>query len=75
MRHARVDNEGRILNVLLVLDDHTFNIIKMYLPQTDSDRRAFFYSVDGFLSKEFDDMIGGGYDCIANRRLDNSMEI
>ena len=47
----------------------------MYTPQTDSDQRAFFYSMDGFLSKEFDNMIGGDYDCIARAKWDNSVEI
>ena len=68
--HNRSDNEGRILNIVLTLDDHTFNIINIYAPQTDTVRRAFFSSLDGFLSKDFDNIIGGDYNCISNARLD-----
>ena len=68
--HNRSDNEGRILNIVLTLDDHTFNIINIYAPQTDTVRRAFFSSLGGFLSKDFDNIIGGDYNCISNARLD-----
>ena len=68
--HNRSDNEGRILNIVLTLDDHTFNIINIYAPQTDTVRRALFSSLDGFLSRDFDNIIGGDYNCISNARLD-----
>ena len=68
--HTRSDNEGRILNIVLTLDDHTLNIINIYAPQTDTDRRAFFSSLDGFLSTDFDNIIGGDFNCISNARLD-----
>jgi len=61
---TRSDNEGRILNIVLELDDHTLNIINIYAPQTDSHRRIFFSSLDGFISEEFDNIIGGDYNCI-----------
>ena len=40
------------------------------MPQTDTDRHAFFSSLDSFLSKDFDNIIGGDYNSISNTRLD-----
>ena len=68
--HTQSGNEGRILNIVLTLDDHTLNIINTYAPQTDTDGRAFFSSLDSFLSKDFDNIIRGEYNCISNTRLD-----
>ena len=70
VEHTRCDNDGRILNIVLTLDDHTLNIINIYAPQTDTDRRVFFSSLDGFLSKDLDNIIGGDFNCISNARLD-----
>lgn len=45
---TRSDNESRILNFLLELDDHTLNIVNIYVPQTDTERQAFFSGLDDF---------------------------
>lgn len=39
---TRSDNEGRILNILLELDDHALNVVNTYAPQTDAERQVFF---------------------------------
>ena len=70
VKQTRSDNDGRILNVVLELDGRTLNIINIYAPQTDSERRTFFSCLDGFISEEFDNIIGGDYNCIVNARLD-----
>ena len=64
------DNEGRILNIVLELESHTLNIINIYVPQTDSERRTFFSGLDNFISEDFDNIIGGDYNCIENPKLD-----
>ena len=63
VKQTRSDNDGRILNVVLELDGRTLNIINIYAPQTDSERRTFFSGLDRFISKEFDN------NCIVNVRL------
>ena len=70
VKQTRSDNDGRILNVVLELDGRTLNIINIYAPQTDSERRTFFSCLDRFISEEFDNIIGGDYNCIVNARLD-----
>lgn len=64
------DNEGRILNILLELDDCTFNIINIYAPQTDNERQSFFVKLQDFISVEHENIIAGDFNCIANQRLD-----
>ena len=64
------DNEGRILNVVLELEDRTLNIVNIYAPPTDTERRNFFSSLDDFLSNRFENIIGGDFNCILDARLD-----
>ena len=70
VKQKRCDNEGRILNIVLELENHTLNIINIYAPQTDSERRAFFSGLCNFISEDFDNIIGGDYNCIENAKLD-----
>ena len=44
IRRVRRDDNGRILNLLLDIDDVTLNIINTYAPNTATDRRLFFTS-------------------------------
>lgn len=42
IRETRRDHSGRILNILLDFQDHTFNIMNTYAPLTDVKRRGSF---------------------------------
>ena len=68
--HTRRNNEGRILNILLELDDHTINIVNIYAPSTDNERNTFFSDLDDFISVDYDNIIGGDFNCISDVRLD-----
>ena len=70
VEYTRCDNDGRILNIVLTLGDHTLNIINIYAPNTDQERRVFFSNLDDFISEEYDNIIGGDFNCILNARLD-----
>lgn len=70
VKQKRSDNEGRILNIELELESHTINIINIYAPQTDSERRTFFSGLGNFISADFDNIIGGDFNCIENAKLD-----
>ena len=69
VEHTRCDNDSRILNIVLTLGDHTLNIINIYAPNTDQERRVFFSNLDDFISEEYDNIIGGDFNCILNARL------
>lgn len=62
------DNDGRVLNIILDLEEHTLNI---YAPNTDDERRVFFSKLDDFIPEEYDNIIGGDFNCNLNARLDN----
>ena len=70
VKQKRSDNEGRILNIELELESHTLNIINIYAPQTDTERRTIFSGLGNFISEDFDNIIGGDYNCIENAKLD-----
>ena len=57
-------------NILLNLDGHALNIIKIYAPQTDSADQTFFSSPVQFISQVDDNIIGGDFNCVANVKLD-----
>ena len=64
-KQIRRDNDGRVLNMLLEIDDRTLNLIK------HSQRGAFFSDLNRFLSDSNDNILGGDFNCIFNSRLDN----
>ena len=64
------DNDGRVLNIILDLEERTLNILNIYAPNTDNERRVFFSNLDDFISEEYDNVIGGDFNCILNARLD-----
>ena len=70
VKETRSGNEGRVLNVLLDLDEHTINIVNVYAPTTDTQRRILFSSLEQFISNDYDNIIGGDFNCILNTRLD-----
>lgn len=69
-KKIRRDNEGRVLNMLLEIDDRTLNLINVYSPSKDSQRSAFFSDLNRFLSDSNDKILGGDFNCILNSCLD-----
>ena len=65
-KQIRRDNDGRVLNILLEIDDRTLNLINVFAPSKDSQRRAFFSDLNRFLLDSNDNILGGGF----NSRLD-----
>ena len=70
VRETKRDSKGRILNILLELGDHPFNIVNIYAPQTDNELESFFANVDKFFSVEHENRIAGDFNCISNQQLD-----
>ena len=70
MRRTWRDNDGRILSILLDVDDQTINVVSVYAPRTDIQRRVFFKDLEGFLSSGYVNILGGGFNCVLDVRLD-----
>ena len=51
VKQVRSDNEGRIVNILLDIDDHILNTVNVYAPNKDCDRGVFFTDLNRFLSR------------------------
>ena len=67
---TRRDDEGRILNLLLNMEEHTVNIVNVYAPSSDTERRTFFSGLERYLSRDHDNIIGGDFNCIMDIRKD-----
>ena len=70
VKQVQRDNEGRIVNILLDIDDHILNIVNVYPPNTDSERGAFFTDLNRFLSSSHENIIAGDFNCIFDAKLD-----
>ena len=70
VKQTRSDNEGRVLNILLDFEEQTINIVNVYAPSTDSQRRIFFAALERFLSSDYVNIVGGDFNCIFDIRMD-----
>ena len=60
VRQIRSDSDGRVVNILLDVEDETINLVNVYAPSSDFQRRIFFSDLEGFLSNVYANIIGGG---------------
>ena len=72
MRPPRTDDTGRIANISVTYDDHAINLLNIYAPNTDTERKPFFQSLSTYLSTTHYNIIGGDFNSIANSSLDKS---
>ena len=74
VRQIRSDSDGRVVHILLDVEDETINLVNAYAPSSVFQRRIFFSDLEGFLSNVYANIIGGGgggdFNCIADPRLD-----
>jgi hypothetical protein len=41
-----------VINALIEIDDHEINIVNIYAPRTDTERKTFYSELDKFISTE-----------------------
>ena len=41
VKETKRDNEGRVLNLVIEMDEQTINLVNVYAPNTDTERRNF----------------------------------
>ena len=70
VKQVQSDNEGRIVNILLDIDDHILNIVNVYAPNKDTERGAFFTGLNRFLSSSHENIIADDFNCIFDEKLD-----
>ena len=64
------DSSGRILSVTIHFDDNYLHLVNLYAPNSDTERRQFFSTLDPYLSSTYNNIIGGDFNCIENPVLD-----
>ena len=45
-------------------------MVNIYAPRSDLERRSFFQQLETFLSDQYENILGGDFNCIADPRLD-----
>ena len=54
------NSDGRVVNILLDVEDEMINLVNVYAPSSDFQRRIFFSDLERFLSNVYANVIGGG---------------
>ena len=62
--------EVYVVNIVLDVEDETINLVNVYAPSTNFQRRIFFSDLERFLSNFYANVIGGDFNCITDPRLD-----
>ena len=64
------DNEGRIALIILNYDNFETNLIAIYAPTDDTERRRFFLSLQQFPKATEHAIMAGDFNCVADLNLD-----
>lgn len=64
------DPHGRTVQTLIEHAERKFNLINIYAPNTNAERRIYFHSISTFISSTEDNILGGDFNCIADHKLD-----
>ena len=52
------------------MDEQTINLVNVYAPNTDVERRTFFLILELFIARENETIFGGDFNSIMDNRLD-----
>ena len=66
------DSQGRSIRTLIEHADRKFNLVNIYAPRTDTERRIYFHHLSAFLSSTDENILGGDFNCIFDEKLDKS---
>ena len=68
--HDSCDSQGRSQQILIECGDRKFNLVNIYAPGTDTERRNYFVTLSAYLSATEGNILGGDFNCISDNRLD-----
>ena len=60
----------RVLAITIKIDNHYLQLVNLYAPNSDTDRRQFFSSLEPFFSSRYHNVISGDFNSIVNPTLD-----
>ena len=64
------DSEGRLLFILIKINNVTIRLANIYAPVIPSERRLFFNSLHHYLVGNCPVILGGDFNCVQNINLD-----
>ena len=64
------DPHGRTIQTKIEHVGRKFNLVNVYAPCTDKERRVYFHAISAFLSSTEENILGGDFNCISNAKLD-----
>ena len=68
--HDSCDSQGRSQQILIECGDRKFNLVNIYAPGTDTERRNYFVTLSAYLSATEGNILGGDFNCISDIILD-----
>lgn len=57
------DSDGRVLSILVTLDDIKLNLVNVYTPTYPAERKTFFQSLHPFFFPNSELILGGDFNC------------
>ena len=70
VRQHTPDPHGRTIQTKIEHADRKFNLVNVYAPCTDTERRVYFHAISAFLLSTEENILGGDFNCISNATLD-----
>ena len=70
--HINRDNEGRLLCLLVKVNNHIFKLVNVYAPIIPRERKQFFQSFKHVLKGKHHIILGGDFNCVVDISLDKS---
>ena len=64
------DSQGRTQQSLIEHADRKFNLVNIYAPRTDTDRKNYFITIPAYISSTEENILGGDFNCISDKKLD-----
>ena len=63
------DSQGRTRQSLIEHADRKFNLVNIYAPGTDTDRKNYFVTIPAYISSTEENILGGDFNCISDNKL------
>ena len=64
------DSQGRTQQSLIEHANRKFNLVNIYAPRTDTDRKNYFITIPAYISSTEENIVGGDFNCISDKKLD-----
>lgn len=61
---------GRTVQTCIEDADPKFNLINVYAPRTNAERRIYFHSLLAYISNTDENILGDDFNCISDNKLD-----